>query len=91
VPLDFRPWHTQRIKHRKGGHRPGLLGRRPSIRDFPIDWLPDKYVEEIRAAQREVEEDNEDGEEDGEEMDDAPVLIDEAKLGSDKEEVSLRT
>jgi hypothetical protein len=48
-------------------------------------------VEEIRAAQREVEEDNEDGEEDGEEMDDAPVLIDEAKLGSDKEEVSLRT
>ncbi|KZS96173.1 hypothetical protein SISNIDRAFT_451876 [Sistotremastrum niveocremeum HHB9708] len=44
VPLDFRHLEAKVRKQKKGGHRSGMNGKRPSLRDFPQEWLPDKPV-----------------------------------------------
>jgi len=42
IPLDFRHLEARRLKQGKGEHRSGLQGIRPSIRDFPKEWLPER-------------------------------------------------
>ena len=41
IPLDFRHLETKRIKQGKGEHRSGLHGLKPTIKDFPKEWLPE--------------------------------------------------
>lgn len=40
VPIDTRHILSKVRKEKKGGHRPNQLFRRPTIRDFPEEWLP---------------------------------------------------
>jgi len=41
IPIDMRHIDAKARKSKKGDHRRGRIGHRPSIRDFPRDWLPD--------------------------------------------------
>jgi len=42
IPLDFRHLESRRLKHGKGEHRSGLQGIKPTIKDFPKEWLPER-------------------------------------------------
>lgn len=45
VPLDTRHLDAKARKAKKGEHVRGRGGIRPSIRDFPQEWLPTLPVE----------------------------------------------
>ncbi|KAJ8520107.1 hypothetical protein ONZ45_g3001 [Pleurotus djamor] len=42
VPLDLRHVYAKARKHKKGEHLRGRVFNRPTIRDFPTEWLPPK-------------------------------------------------
>ncbi|KAF7985267.1 hypothetical protein HWV62_6401 [Athelia sp. TMB] len=41
VPLDTRHLVSKARKAKNGAHRSGQVFHRPSLRDFPVEWLPD--------------------------------------------------
>ncbi|KAG8909568.1 hypothetical protein FRC02_007720 [Tulasnella sp. 418] len=51
VPLDTRHMEARAKKHRKGAHHTKRAPRTPTIKDFPKEWLPQRFQDTSASQQ----------------------------------------